>query len=120
MGKQPVLAYSVAGVAVAIAIAVVSATTLGLAGATGGEDAPVQFISSSASVPFESIESIEQPGTVATGDGAVEYVYVDEPQAGYDEDEDDEHERVHDGDDDHDDEDDHHEQSRGDHDDDDD
>lgn len=113
MGKQSVLAYSVAGVAVAIAIAVVSATTLGLAGATGSEGAPVEFVSDSASLPFESID---RSGNAIPGADAVEYVYVDEPGVEYDDDDDDEqeHDRGHNDNDDDDD------RSRGDHDDDDD
>jgi len=93
MGKQPVLAYSIAGVAVAIAIAVVASSTLGLTSVTGDSD---QFVAGmavdarAASVPVQSPGT--QPGPLAAGVNAadVEYVYVDEPSAVYDEDDDDE------------------------------
>lgn len=122
MGKQPVLAYSIAGVAVAIAIAVVAASTLGLTGAS--EQAVASTVAGPAlEVPVASGQ-VPAAAPDAADAGGVEYVYVDEPQTGYDDDDAD-HEREEDERERHDDDDDHERGGllglfRGDHDDDDD
>lgn len=90
MRTQPVLAYSIAGVAVAIAIAVVTTSTLGLTGSPG---AAQQTVAGTVVDVGTGMTTIETPLEQSAGaGGAMEYVYVDDPQSGYGED-DDEHER---------------------------
>ena len=99
MGKQPVLTYSIVGIAVAIAIAVITSSTLGLTSVSGDSERSVAGFAiepGAASAPVQVPAA--QPGVVdaRSNGGDVEYVYVDEPEAAYIEDEhedDDEHER---------------------------
>ncbi len=89
MGKQPVLAYSIAGVAVAIAIAAVAASTLGLTGPTSAAE---QTVAGTVAGPALEVAAASARVTAAQPDaanpGGVEYVYVDEPQTGDDDDDD--------------------------------
>ncbi len=84
MGKQSVLAYSIAGIAVAVAIIAVAASSLGLADASG--DTSAQTVVVGQPVGTGSGDAVALPDGSLTADG-VEYVYVDEPSPlGYDDD----------------------------------
>ncbi|TAK73755.1 MAG: hypothetical protein EPO16_12065 [Dehalococcoidia bacterium] len=103
MGKQPVLAYSIAGIAVAVAITVVAASTFGLTAASGeqGQLAPVAATTAPVGGPLPTrgvlpaTSPAARPGANAPDGQGVEYLYVDEPQAarrhGDDDDEREEH-----------------------------
>jgi hypothetical protein len=98
MRNQPTLAYSIAGITVAIAIAVVASSTLGLAKMTGDSSQPVAALAvDGGAAPVRVQAPAGQPRVVGaaadTNPGEVEYVYVDQPTAGYDDDDhdDDEH-----------------------------
>jgi len=99
MGKQPTLAHAIAGVAVAIAITAVSASTLGLTGASA--DAPTETVV--ATVPVgDGASGIPQSGTSVIGADGVEYVYVDAPGTTAPREDEEAHERYeHDDDDEH-------------------
>jgi hypothetical protein len=98
MGRQLVFAYSLAGIALAIAIVAVSASTLGFTG-PGAEASGSAAVESAAAGLPEGPLAGSVAGAAVPGAGGVEYVYVDEPAPSrdYDDDEDEHHE--HDDDD---------------------
>lgn len=102
MAKSVALAYSIAGTAIAAAVIVIAASTVGLVSGNEGGEVDVFETGAITTPSLDAGVSGSQIVTTASGE-QVEYVYVDEPASRSHDDDDDDHDDDHDDDDDDDD-----------------
>lgn len=92
MSRRIGLAYALTGAAVAASVIAVTASVTGLGAATGGTTSAAATVTSGAPINRGDAGTLPGGGTVTVTEGNVDYVYVDEPAARRQHDEDDDQE----------------------------